>query len=59
MEATNWLLLGEWSMPSNIMEDIMKEAIDKLECIGLSVVVVMSNQGSNFYSLARRLNCHS
>jgi hypothetical protein len=28
------------------MEDIVKEAIDKLECIGLNVVVVMSDQGS-------------
>ena len=38
------------------MEDIAKElAIDKLECIGLNIVVVMSDQGSNFYSLATRL----
>ena len=41
--------------PSDNMEDIVKEAIDKLECIGLNVVVVMSDQGSNFYSLAKRL----
>ena len=41
--------------PSDTMEDIVKEAIDKLECIGLNVVVVMSDQGSNFYSLATRL----
>ena len=41
--------------PSDIMEDIVKEAIDKLECIGLNIVVVMSDQGSNFYSLATRL----
>ena len=38
------------------MEDLMKEAIDKLESIGLDVVVVMSDQGSNFHSLAKRLN---
>ena len=38
------------------MEDLVKEAIDKLECIGLDVVVVMSDQDSNFYSLAKRLN---
>ena len=38
--------------PSDTMEDIVKEAIDKLECIGLNIVVVMSDQGSNFYSLA-------
>ena len=37
------------------MQDIVKEAIDKLECIGLNVVVVLSDQGSNFYSLAQRL----
>ena len=41
--------------PTDTMEDIVKEAIDKLECIGLNVVVVMSDQGSNFYSLAQRL----
>ncbi|CAB4032325.1 THAP domain-containing [Paramuricea clavata] len=41
--------------PTDTMEDIVKEAIDKLECIGLNVVVVMSAQGSNFYSLATRL----
>ena len=41
--------------PTDAMEDIVKEAIDKLECIGLNVVVVMSDQGSNFYSLAQRL----
>ena len=37
------------------MEDLMKEAINKLEGIGLDVVVVMSDQGSNFHSLAKRL----
>ena len=41
--------------PSDTMEDIVKEAIAKLECIGLNVVVVKSDQGSNFYSLATRL----
>ena len=41
--------------PRDAMEDIVKEAIDKLECIGLNVVVVMSDQGSNFYSLANHL----
>ena len=41
--------------PIDTMEDIVKEAIDKLECIGLNVVVVMSDEGLNFYSLATRL----
>ena len=41
--------------PTDTMEDIVKEAIDKLECIGLNVVVVMSDEGLNFYSLATRL----
>ena len=29
--------------PRDAMEDIVKEAIDKLECIGLNMVVVMSD----------------
>ena len=48
--------LANGACPSKIMEDLMKEAIDKLESIGLDVVVVMSDQGSNFHSLAKRLN---
>ena len=47
--------LANGTCPTNIMEDVMKEAIDKLEGIGLDIVVVMSDQGSNFYSLAQRL----
>ena len=43
------------SCPTDEMEDIMKEAIDKVEGIGLNVVVVMSDMGSNFQSLANRL----
>ena len=44
------LVNGGWSRDA--MEDIVKEAIDKLECIGLNVVVIISDQRSNFYSLA-------
>ena len=48
--------LANGACPSKIMEDLMKEAIEKLESIGLDVVVVMSVQGSNFHSLAKHLN---
>lgn len=37
------------------MEDVMKKAIEKLEGIGLDIVVVMPEQCSNFYSLAKHL----
>ena len=60
------MLCGKWKQPvgyflvnggcpSTIMEDLLKEAIDKLESIGLSTLVVMSDMGSNFYSLAIKL----
>ncbi len=42
--------------PTEEMEMLMKEAIDKLEGIGLTVVVVISDMGSNFQSLANHLN---
>ena len=42
--------------PRDEMEMLMKEAIDKLKGIGLTVVVVMSDMGSNFQSLAKHLN---
>jgi hypothetical protein len=42
--------------PREEMEMLMKEAIDKLEGIGLTVVVVISDMGSNFQSLANHLN---
>ena len=41
--------------PREEMEDLMKDAIDKVEGIGLNVVVVMSDMGSNFQSLATHL----
>ena len=47
--------MANGACPTNIMEDVMKEAIEKFEGIGLDIVVVMSDQGSNFYSLAQRL----
>ena len=42
--------------PRDILESIRKDAIDKLESICLTVVVVLSDMGSNFYSLALHLN---
>lgn len=41
--------------PREEMEELMKSAIDKVERIGLNVVVVMSDMGSNFQSLANHL----
>ena len=41
--------------PKEEMEELMKGAIDKVEGIGLKVVVVMSDLGSNFQSLANHL----
>lgn len=37
------------------MEKLMKDASDKVEGIGLNVVVVMSDIGGNFQSLANHL----
>ena len=37
-------------------ESIMKRAIDRVESIGLNVVAVLSDMGSNFHSLALYLN---
>ena len=42
--------------PTREMEELMKDAIDKVEGIGLNVVVVTSDLGSNFQSLAKHLN---
>jgi hypothetical protein len=42
--------------PSDVLEILIKGAIDKVESIGLNVVVVMSDMGSNFHSLALHLN---
>ena len=53
-QPLGYYLVNGWC-PSDSMEDIAKElAIDKLECIGLNIMVVMSDQGSNFYSLSTR-----
>ena len=41
--------------PREEMEELTKDAIDKVEGIGLNVVVVMSDMGSNFQSLANQL----
>lgn len=41
--------------PTDEMERIMKDAIEKVESIGLNVVVVLSDMGSNFQSLAIHL----
>ena len=42
--------------PRDEMETLMREAIDKLKGIGLTVVVVISDMGLNFQSLANHLN---
>lgn len=41
--------------PMNEMEELMKDGIDKVEGIGLNIVVVLSDLGSNFQSLAKHL----
>ena len=41
--------------PSRIVDDLVKEALDKLDAIGLQVMGVISDMGSNFQSLAIRL----
>ena len=43
------------SCPVDTLENLIKEAIDKLDGIGLDVVVIISDMGSNFYSLSLRL----
>ena len=42
-------------MPTAILEDIVKEALEKLDQIGLNVLIVMSDMGSNFHSFANRM----
>ena len=57
---------GKWKQPLGYvsvnggchvteMEELMKDAIDKVQGIGLDVVVVMSDLGSNLQSLANHL----
>ena len=48
-------VLANKSCPVDTLEDLLREAIDKLNGIGLNVVVVMSDMGSNFYSLSIHL----
>ena len=70
-EATSGLVFlvrsitGGWKQPLGYAlvngarprdEMLMKEVIDKLKGISLTVVIVMSEMGSNFQSLAKHLN---
>ena len=43
------------SCPTDFLDGLIREAIEKLDVIGLRVIVVMSNMGSNFHSLAMHL----
>ena len=43
------------SCPTDFLDGLIREAIEKLDAIGLRVLVVMSDMGSNFHSLALRL----
>ena len=60
-------ITGNWKQPLGYVlvngacdkdetERLMKEAIDKLDVIGLKVLVIMSDMGSNFHSLVNHLN---
>ena len=58
--AANWkqslgYVLVNGGCPMKEMKELMKDAIDKVEGIGLDVVVVMSDLGSNFQSLGKYL----
>ena len=48
-------VLANKSCPVNTLKDLLREAINKLNGIGLNIVVVMSDMGSNFYSLSIHL----
>ena len=59
--SANWkqplgYFLVNGTCKSDVMEDLVKEAIDKLKRIDLNVVTIVSDMGSNFQSLAKRLN---
>lgn len=54
---------GEWkqpigyalvngSCPIDVLDSLIKEAIEKLDVLGVRFLVVMSDMGSNFYSWA-------
>ena len=60
-------ITGNWKQPLGYVfvngacdkdetERLMKEAIDKLDVIGLKVLVILSDMGSNFHSLVNHLN---
>ena len=53
-QPLGYALVNE-SCPVDTLEDLTKEAIDKLDGIGLNVVVIISDIGSNFYTLFIRL----
>ena len=54
-QPLGYVLVNE-SCPVDVLEEIIKEVIDKLKEIGLNVLVITSDMGSNFYSLSLRLN---
>lgn len=43
------------SCPTDFLDGLIREAIEKLDTIGLRVIFVMSDMGSNFHSLAMHL----
>ena len=47
------------SCPTDLLDGLIRGAIEKLDGIGLRVLVVMSDMGSNFHSLALRLGITS
>ena len=49
-------VLVNGACPKDEMDMLLREAIDKLQGIGLKVLVVVSDMGSNFQSLAKYLN---
>ena len=41
--------------PTDYLDGLTREAIEKLDTVGLRVIVVMSDMGSNFHTLAMHL----
>ena len=52
-------VLVNGSCPTDFLDGLIREAIEKLDAIGLRVLVVMSDMGSNFHSLALHLGITS
>ena len=52
-------VLVNGSCPTDFLDGLMREAIEKLDAIGLRVLVVMSDMGLNFHSLALHLGITS